>query len=306
MSVRAVDVPVAPLWARLYGRYEDDVPNHPGKRALLRVLLRARRAPRPFAWRVRNGSLLAISPLEGLADHWTVGWTCFRTGTWEPHVERCLRQLLGPGDSAIDVGANLGYFSAVMAQCVGPSGRVIAFEPTPPAFARLSLCRALNGFTQLETRSHALGSGEGRVEIRYDPRLTGEASLHRAATAKDEAVTVRVCPLDLLVSSGEVPLPDLVKIDVEGHELEVLRGAHETIARARPAIVFELNEPMSKRAGWGLPDVSRLLADAGGDYRLLLIDDDGVREIGPDFELGEGSYVDVLALPANRAYASSR
>jgi FkbM family methyltransferase len=252
-----VNVAVEPLWARGYLAYERRMPNHRGKATLLRLLVRsAALRGRPFAWRVRSGALMALSPLEGLAPHLTAGWACLREGEWEPHVERCLRELLAPGDVAFDVGANLGYFSAVMAQAVGAGGAVYAFEPTPPAFERLLLCRELNGFAQLHPLPLAVGREDATAELRYDPRLTAMASLH---TDVGVSATVTVRTIDGMVAAGELPLPRLLKLDVEGHELAVLEGARETIAAARPAIVFEVNDALSRTAGWRLDDVRGLL-----------------------------------------------
>jgi FkbM family methyltransferase len=240
---------------------------------------------------MRNGALVVVSPDEGQAFQETVGWSCFLHGVWEPHVERCLRALLNSGDAAIDVGANLGYFSAAMAQAVGPLGRVVAFEPVPATYARLSQLAALNGFVQLSTFPLALGADAGDATIHWDPRVAGSASLH---TGQGERVAVRVRPLDALVAEGSVPAPRLVKIDVEGHELAVLRGARETIARSRPAIIFELNAAISARAGWRPADIA---AELPG-YAFRLLEPTGERDIDlTAFDLRADEYVDVLGLP---------
>lgn len=286
-----------PLWARLYAAYDRRLPNHPGKRTLQQLVLRrvVRSGARPFPWRVRNGAVLALTPLEGFAPHWTMGWTCLLTGVWEPHVERCIRELLRPGDRAVDVGANLGYFAAVMAQAVGPEGRVWAFEPVPETFERLELARELNSFTHLRTRQLALGRSAGVASIAVDPTRSASASLYRGGDPGIESVQVEVAVLDALVQAGEVEPPQLIKVDVEGHELEVLRGARETISHSHPAIVFELNAPLSERAGWSLADIWALLSECG-PYRFWLIEEDGLSPLeSPDVALAEGDYVDVVA-----------
>ena len=287
----------SPLWARLYAAHDRRLPNHPGKRTMQRLLLRlvVRGGARPFPWRVRNGAVLALTPLEGFAPYWTVGWTCLLTGVWEPHVERCIREVLRPGDRAVDVGANLGYFATAMAQAVGPEGRVWAFEPVPATFERLDLARELNGFHQLETRRLALGRSAGFATIAYDPRLSGNASLYRQGEPDAEGVEIEVVVLDELVEADMVEPPQLLKLEVEGHELEVLHGARETISRSLPAIIFELNQPLSERAGWSLVDIWELLRECG-PYRFWLIEEDGLRPLdSPSFELAPGDYVDVLA-----------
>lgn len=290
---------LSPLWAHAYLGYDRRTPNHPGKRALLRSLLRGVTLvrPGPFAWRMRNGALLAISPLEGLDFAWTVGWTCFQTGRWEPHVERCIRRLLRPGDTAIDVGANLGYFTASMAQRVGEEGQVFSFEPVPPTFDRLRLSVSLNDFGQVTALPVALGDSDGTAEIAFDPRFAGSASLHGSRTARSESHLVPVRRLDDLVAAGEVGRPRLLKIDVEGHELAVIRGALRTISEAQPFIVFEFSEPLARAGMWTLPELGEAI-DSSGDYRFFEIGDDRLRAI-PDltaYEPEAGRYgADLLA-----------
>jgi FkbM family methyltransferase len=291
-SVAAVDI--RPLWARLSLAYERHTPNHRGKRTLRRALHAVgERRSRPFAWRMRNGSLLAISPVEGAMFEGTVGWTCFEHGVWEPHVERCLRELLRPGDVGYDIGANLGYFSAVMAQAVGPTGRVYAFEPIPETFQRLELCRSLNGFEQLEPLQLALGADQGELTLHWDPRVAGQASAH---SAQGEVVSVPVRRLDDLVSSGRIAPPRVMKIDVEGHELEVLRGSMETLSHSRPAVIFELNEPMAARAGWARTQVTALLRGCA-PYRFFMLEPNGRVPVElEELDISADRYCDVLAV----------
>lgn len=288
---------IFPRWASLYLFYKNTVPNHRGKAAFLRFLhgfgLRKEQA---FVWKMQNGMLLAISPAEGFAP-WSVGWTCFEKGVWEPHIERTLRALLHPGDTAMDIGANIGYFSAVMARCVGPDGKVIAFEPVPSSFERLSLCRELNGLNNLTTLSYALGAEEREVEICYNPIIMGSASIYQTQSSEDiRSASVEMVRLDTLVARGVAPRPDLIKIDVEGHEKDVFAGAAETIRAARPAIIFEYNTETASMAGWNLADLTAILK-ALGPYRFYLLDEEAILvEIDPvTYTIPYGKYVDILA-----------
>lgn len=281
MGADLLRISVEPRWARGYLAWERGTPNHPAKRTLLRLLLRlvAAARPRPFGWRMENGSLVAISPLEGLGFAWTVGWTCFQTGRWEPHVERCIRTLLRPGDTAVDVGANLGYFTISMARSVGTEGRVWAFEPVPPTFDRLRLSVSLNRLEQVTPLPLAVGDVDGEAQISFDPQLAGSASLHGdARLPRTEVRRVPICRLDGLVDAGKVAPPQLIKIDVEGHELAVIRGALATIAQTRPFIVFEFSEPLARAGGWTLADLAGLIRSCG-DYRFFDITDAGLRPI---------------------------
>ncbi len=294
---------VSSLWAPAYHRYAASVPQHPGKGKVLRLLHEVGLwSHKPFAWRMLNGARLAIRPEEGLVVAQSVGWTCFRERRWDPHVEACIRTILQPGQTAIDVGANLGYFTAVMAQCVGPAGRVWSFEPVPETFELLALCKSLNDYTQVTPIRVALGEGDRSTEITYDKRHSGIATFYPDQVG-GETQRVELRSLDALYAAGEVRrAPDLMKIDVEGHELAVLRGAREIIRRASPAIVFELNERAARAAGWTLAELAEMLLSLG-DYSFSLIDADGTRPLDPfTFRLEPNErldpHVDVLARPS--------
>lgn len=282
------------------------VPGHPGRRHVLRALheigLRSRR---PFGCRMSNGAWLAVRPEEGLLVNESVGWTCFRERRWDPHVEVCVRAMLRPGQTAIDVGANIGYFTAVLAQCVGPGGHVWSFEPVPETYELLTLCKSLNSFAQVTPMKVALGAADGSTAITYDRRHSGIATMHPEQVAGDVR-RVELRSLDTLISTGEVARPpDLIKVDVEGHELDVLRGARNTIRTATPTIVFELNERTARVAGWTLAELAELLRSLA-DYSFSLIDDEGTHRIDPfAFRLERNDaldpHVDILAQPARAA-----
>ena len=105
----------------------------------------------------------------------------------------------------------------------------------------------------------ALGTTHGSIGITYDNRHSGIATMHADQVAGNTRL-VELRPLDELVSSGEVGRrPDLMKVDVEGHEFDVLRGANKAIAEALPAIVLEFNERTARVAGWTLAQAAELL-----------------------------------------------
>lgn len=288
---------ITPWWARAALTYERRLPNHRGKRFLLHRLYAWRgRSGAPIVARMKNGALLAVSPMEGLASHRSVGWTCLHEGSWEPHIERVLREFLGPGDTAYDVGANLGYFSAVMAQAVGESGHVAGFEPVPQTFERLRLCKELNGYSQLAVFRLAVGAGRRQIEIGFDPRLPGDASVHHRSDAQPMHAAVSIHTLDELLESGQLRTPSLIKIDVEGHELAVLQGARRILTAHRPTLVFEIHGTMSREAGWAPADVGCLLS-ACAPYRFFSIGDAEPGQIElAELRVPPENYVDVLAL----------
>lgn len=256
---------------------------------------------------MKNGAVLAISPAEGLAPHVSVGWACFQSGVWEPHVERALRNILRPGDSGYDIGANLGYFSAVMAQAVGAHGSVFAFEPVPETFARLNLCRELNDYSQLTALQMAVGATEGSIELALDPRLPGDASAYaRPSEVEPRVVRAPICRLDVFTRTHNLPPPSLIKIDVEGHELAVILGAQELLREHRPALVIEFNRAMSERAGWDASRLSQLLRSIA-PYRFFLLGEGEPVLVDLDtLSLEENGYADILAIAPNDAADAGR
>src|SRR5688500_7580237 len=160
---------------------------------------------------------------------------CF-TGLYEPPVTRVFQRQLRPGGTAIDVGANWGYFTLLAATAVGPSGAVVSLEPDPRQYDTLARNVAMNGFTHVTTVRAAASANAGRMtllgyaddeENRGVSRIAadGEASRHGAARQFDvDGVTI-----DALVPA--VREVDLVKIDVEGAEDLVLQGMRDGLSR---------------------------------------------------------------------------
>ncbi len=154
--------------------------------------------------------------------------------------ETPLRESLAPqiqsGGVVLDIGANVGALSLFFAQRVGPSGRVIAFEPGFPFFERLKGNLALNGPRLAHVEPHNLGLGEkeGQLFWQEDPSFPGNATL-----TLPTGTAVPVTTLDLFQSRHPIDRCDFIKIDVEGMELEVLRGAEAFVARFRPLIALE-------------------------------------------------------------------
>ena len=197
------------------------------------------RAPVPVAGGLAH--LLYVSTADLPLDHAHAGLIV--RGTLEPPVQEALRRLLAPGDVFYDVGANIGFFTILGARLVGPTGRVVAFEPVPACARAVANNIALNAFEHAEIREEAVGAAGGRARL----LVVGEASWShlestgRHADVRDE-IDVDVVALDELVAAAAIPPPDVLKIDTEGAELQAIAGMRATIERHRPAIVCELHD----------------------------------------------------------------
>lgn len=162
-------------------------------------------------------------------------------GMYEEGVIQKLASVLGPGMGFVDVGANIGLHSLVAAHRVGVSGRVLALEPQHLVYERLKANIALNNLSQVTALNLAAGAADSELTLHHLSEANdGLATLALSAGEKSGMEeTVRVVRLDGLIRSvfGDA-LPEVLKIDVEGAELEVLRGATKTFRQSRPNHVF--------------------------------------------------------------------
>jgi FkbM family methyltransferase len=163
-------------------------------------------------------------------------------GTLEPPVQEALRRHAAPGAVVYDIGANLGFFSLLAARLVGPEGHVYAFDPAPANAAAIRANAAVNDLDRITVLELALGEAPGRAALSVSDDASW-AFLERYAPdrARGATIEVEVTTVDRLVAGGTLAPPRLVKIDVEGAELDVLAGMAETIRHHSPVIVCEMH-----------------------------------------------------------------
>lgn len=182
----------------------------------------------------------------------------FFSGSFEPRAERVMARHLGPGMTAIDVGANVGYHALRMARQVGPSGRVVAIEPAPGAVARLRRNLSLNDLAHAAIVVAALGDHDVEsVELQL------QSSYPLSGRGGPERVLTRVARLDSLVLERQLERVDFIKIDVDGQEAQVLRGARGTLRRFRPPVLFELTPTAVEAGGESIEELFGALLDLG-------------------------------------------
>jgi FkbM family methyltransferase len=217
------------------------------------------------------------------------------TGYYESWVADFLSRALKPGHVALDIGANVGCHTLVMASAVGNQGRVIAFEPNPRILTRLRSNVLLNRFEHVELLTVALSDNQGRSSIFIPPELDhnqGLASMHRANLGEAcEEVSVEVELLDDVVREKNLTRVDLIKMDVEGHEWRVLQGARKTLERFKPVLVFEFSQRQWNNAGFSPEQVEEFLSDLGYDLFVMR------KEYTMRIHHGVAAHGDLLALP---------
>jgi FkbM family methyltransferase len=141
---------------------------------------------------------------------------------------RRLEEFAKPGDTAIDVGANVGHYTRKLSRLVGPTGRVIAFEPMAETFATLAgnMCDLRN--VTLLNMAASTSSGTCKMNLPAN-------NFYRASISDEGEFAVLTIPLDAFAFER----CNLLKIDAEGHDFEVLKGATDLISRCRPIIIIE-------------------------------------------------------------------
>lgn len=162
----------------------------------------------------------------------------------EPHVRHWLHEYLNPGGIFFDVGAYVGWHALCAARLVGSTGKVLAFEASPANAHCLDFHRAKNGLSQMEVVLAAVAdkpSGELMMHLLNGGDSTSNSIQFGKAYADSQAhqsVTLQTIPMTNLDSHAARYTPNLIKIDVEGAELLVLRGAEEIMTNVRPPILL--------------------------------------------------------------------
>lgn len=246
-----------------------------------------------------------VTTCEGFRMHvdpgdYAVGHTIARTGGYEPEVSTTLREVLSPGGTFVDIGANLGWFSLLGASITGPAGRVIAIEPNPLNVALLRDSAKDNGFENIDMLTVALAARPGAVALETDGS-NGRVITVDGPPAEPLAVSFVVAAqrLDDLLSEAGVTRVDVIKIDVEGAEPLALRGAGATITRDRPVLISEFHPVALDSSPWGNAKGYLAMLRAFG-YSLSVIGHEGDQDDETICDMARApgkDHVDLLARP---------
>ena len=142
------------------------------------------------------------------------------------------------GDVIFDIGANIGYFSVLFSKLCGKHGYVHCFEPVPETFESLEY--ALRKLKNVKANNLAAGNSEGIMQISYDPNDSEKASLLDKSSDPSSRRTVNVLPLDAYAREVKLNRLDFLKCDVEGFELNALKGMKDTLGLHRPQLSLEI------------------------------------------------------------------
>jgi FkbM family methyltransferase len=248
---------------------------------------------------VREGTGLITRPDIPL------GWHITFFGTYEPEVREVFRAFLRPGGVVLDIGANIGWHTLLMAQLVGPTGRVIAVEANPHVCNNLRENIRLNRFEHVQILSIAIANSEGTAE--FLAPLAEDASSGDGHVLPDQdrsgcaAIRVKTSSLDQIVCDLGLDRIDFIKIDVEGFEWAVLQGARSTIERHRPHIIFESDLNYMRRAQGEVSLISEFFR--GYRYKLFALERNWAQSLAENWPAS----ANVFAMPlANRPQSEDK
>jgi FkbM family methyltransferase len=177
----------------------------------------------------------------------------FLTGNFEPNELTWMSQTLTEGMVIIDIGAHMGMYTLTASKLVGASGVVLALEPSTREFQRLTFHVTLNDLRNVRCLQIAASSSSGEAMLKIGSEWNsghntfGEFFNESVEMLREERVPMQT--VDALIAGQGIERVDLIKIDVEGHEFQVLAGAVETISRFRPRILIEVFEETLRRQG---------------------------------------------------------
>ena len=240
--------------------------HHRGKRRFHNWLLKKLRVSCDRDFEVRRlGLRWILNPADFVQSSF------YWTGEFEIWDWFHLSRLIRPNSIVCDVGANFGFYAVMIGQQLAPPGRVLAFEPSAETLSRLRTNIRLNDLESMVTAVPlALSDHEGTGFLaNATPEHLGIAkdnSGSKALASHGEKISVGT--LDRVCSEQKIERLDLIKIDVEGHEMSVLRGASETIKHFKPVLMLECNDVALTNSGTSAQEMTDTLRSLG--YQLFV------------------------------------
>lgn len=167
-----------------------------------------------------------------------IGRSIYLTGVWEKEMTSFVQNRIQEGWNILDVGADVGYYSLLFASKTGKNGKVASFEPDPEPWPILNDNIKISGYSNITPYNFALSDHKGKGMM----KKSGKGQLYPDKEGKeDNTSTVKMIPFDDFFKELSWKHLDLVKIDVEGAELSVLKGMEKTLKKYHPHLIIEIH-----------------------------------------------------------------
>lgn len=238
----------------------------------------------------RDGIRYELDPADYI--EWTIYYGV------ERELKSSLYSLVEPGQTVLDIGTNVGEVLLHFGRRVGPRGRAIGFEPNPETLEKCLRNITLNPSPKVEIHGVALGDRPG--EVMLGRPTAANAGADRVVTS-GEGVRVPITTLDRFVEEQALTTVDLIKIDVEGFDLNVLRGAERTIELFRPILFVELSDSNLREQGESAAGLVKWLEE----HRYFVADALTGDRVGSGDAL-DGCFRDVIARPTQARRGAPR
>jgi FkbM family methyltransferase len=201
---------------------------------------------------------------------------------FEPEMVRFIFGALRPGDHVLDLGANIGWFSLFMSQLVGPTGSVLAVEASPENINKFMRNLNINQQSNLSLVPKALSYRPGKIEF-FQCKDTGQNSAWKNEINCLATVEVEATTLDEICADRVVPR--LIKMDIEGSELNAITGGRQLLAQHPPFVLMEFNETALAGMGATVRDLRAFMHDF--NYELFVLDAGGrfPAMVPPEFDI---------------------
>ena len=255
---------------------------------------------------VRDGDLRIAVDL----DDRSIGWGIIN-GEYEPETRRLIERLTPQGGFCLDLGANVGFFTAIMARAVGEQGRVVAYEPFPRAHRMAAITLAESGLSdRVSLRRKACSDTPAQMPMFFAAETDNFGGMFVSANVDPDNTPLQHVEVEVTTVDEELTderRVDLIKMDVEGAELRALRGMERRLANDRPVIITEINVSCLAREGVAPDEILEFFRDrdyrihivSEGDYALTLVE-------GAYTKLGDESIANVLCVPLERSESVAR
>lgn len=209
--------------------------------------------------RLRYGIQMHLDLTEYLQAHLYV------FGSYELPTIKFMRSVLKPGSVCLDVGAQMGYLSLAMATAAGGATTVHSFEPEDRNAERFLENVLLNSLTNVHLHRTAVSNVNGvlKLYLSSDRNAGTHSTVFVESNVSTEFIEIPSTTLDDFVQGANIPKVDLIKIDVEGAEIDVIKGAVNVLLHHKPVIILELSDHLQNARGFSCKDFKMFMAERG-------------------------------------------